>query len=80
MYGFWLAAVIMGTFMFIMAADDPMSMGFGLAVYSLMVSVLIREEISSYFGYMVFFVYVGTLVVMFCMVVRLAPNPLFLFD
>ena len=24
-----------------------------------------------------FFVYVGTLIVMFCMVVRLAPNPLF---
>lgn len=46
-------------------------------VYSLYVSVFVGLKRSSYFGYLLFFVYVGALLVMFCIVVRLAPNPVF---
>lgn len=34
-------------------------------------------EYSSYFSYLLYFIYVGTLIVIFCIVVRLAPNPVF---
>lgn len=80
MLGFFLAAVIMGVLLYILVSDNPVGMGFGLAIYSAVVAILIGEEFSSYFGYLVFFVYVGTLIVMFCMVVSLAPNPKFMFD
>lgn len=80
MLGFFMAAIIMGTLLYILVSDDPIRMGFGLAIYSAVAAVLIGEEFSSYFGYLVFFVYVGTLMVMFCMVVSLAPNPKFMFD
>lgn len=75
-----MAATMMGVLLYILVSAEPIGMGFGLAVYSVVVGVLIGDEFSSYFGYLVFFVYVGTLVVMFCIVVRLAPNPKFRFD
>lgn len=62
---------------FILSATDPITMGFGLAIYSLLVSVLIRQRYFRYYAFFLFFVYVGTLMVIFCMVVRLAPNPVF---
>lgn len=34
-------------------------------------------EWSRYVGYLIFFVYVGALLVIFCIVVRLTPNPVF---
>lgn len=52
-------------------------MGFRLAFYSLLVSLLMRERYFRYYAFLLFFVYVGTLMVIFCIVVRLIPNPVF---
>lgn len=72
-----LLMISMSVLLYILVCEDPIRVGFGLALYSTTVSVVVGLEWSSYFGYLVFFVYVGTLMVMFSMVVRLAPNPLF---
>lgn len=53
---------------FILSAMDPITMGLGLAVYSLLVSVLIRQRYFRYYAFFLFFVYVGTLIVIFCIV------------
>lgn len=73
----FLLMCALGALLFVVLAEHPIAMGFGLAFYSLFVSVLVGEEQSCYFGYLIYFVHVGTLIVIFCMVVRLAPNPLF---
>lgn len=62
---------------FLLRAEDPIRMGFGLGFYSLFVALLMAERYFRYFAFLLFFVYVGTLMVIFLMVVRLAPNPLF---
>lgn len=62
---------------FILFSEHPISVGFWFILYSTYASVFIGLSLSSYFGYLLFFVYVGALLVIFCMVVRLTPNPVF---
>ncbi|MES9964256.1 MAG: hypothetical protein ABW116_12015 [Candidatus Sedimenticola sp. 20ELBAFRAG] len=75
-----LAGLVFRSLTFVLLREEPIAMGLGLAAFSVGVAVIVGVEYSRYFGYLVFFVYVGTLVVMFCMVVRIAPNPQFNFD
>lgn len=62
---------------FVVYSEHPISVGFWVVFYFLVVSIWVGYEWSSYIAYLLFFVYVGALLVMFCMVVRLAPNPVF---
>lgn len=73
----FLLVCALGALFFVILAEHPLRMGFGLALYSLATALMMGEDYSRYFGYVMYFVYVGTLMVIFCMVVRLAPNPLF---
>lgn len=75
-YSFLLVCVL-GSLFFLILAEHPLRMGFGLAVYSLVTAIMVGEDYFSYYGYVMYFVYVGTLMVVFCIVVRLAPNPVF---
>lgn len=69
--------VLVGIFGFVLFSEHPIRVGFWFILYSAYVSVFIGIEWSRYFGYLLFFVYVGALLVIFCMVVRLTPNPVF---
>lgn len=62
---------------FFVVRDDPLRIGFGFGVYSGLMSFIVAVERNGFFGSLLFFVFVGTLLVMFCMVVRMAPNPMF---
>nr|YP_010688215.1 NADH dehydrogenase subunit 6 [Pillucina pisidium (Dunker, 1860)]WBR65409.1 NADH dehydrogenase subunit 6 [Pillucina pisidium (Dunker, 1860)] len=78
----WLSVVLMGLVLLcilslIAYSEHPISVGFWFVWYSLMVTFWVGVEWSSYGGYLIFFVYVGALLVMFCMVVSLTPNPVF---
>lgn len=73
----FLLMCALGALFFVLLAENPITMGFGLAIYSLFVALLMGREYSSYFSYLLYFIYVGTLIVIFCIVVRLAPNPVF---
>lgn len=73
----FLLVCALGALFFVILAEHPLRMGFGLALYSLASALMMGEDYSRYFGYVMYFIYVGTLMVMFCMVVRLAPNPVF---
>lgn len=73
----FLLVCALASLRFILAATDPITIGFTLGVYSLLVSVLMRQRYFRYYAFLLFFVYVGTLMVMFCIVVRLIPNPVF---
>lgn len=69
--------VLVGIFGFVLFSEHPISVGFWFILYSAYASVFIGLEWSRYFGYLLFFVYVGALLVIFCMVVSLTPNPVF---
>lgn len=69
--------MLLGVLSFIVYSEHPVRIGFWFVIYSVMVSIRVGVEWSSYLGYLMFFVYVGALLVMFCMVIRLAPNPVF---
>lgn len=58
-------------------SEHPVMVGLWFILYVVMVSGWVGLECSRYIGYLVFFVYVGALLVIFCMVVSLAPNPVF---
>lgn len=69
--------VLVGIFGFVLFSEHPIRVGFWFILYSAYVSVFIGLEWSRYFGYLLFFVYVGALLVIFCIVVSLTPNPVF---
>ena len=60
---------------FVLFVGEPMAMALTLGVLSSIVSVAICMAYSSWFGFTVFLGYVGGLVVVFCIVLRVAPNP-----
>lgn len=69
--------LILGALVYISYSEHPVTVGLWFILYVLMVSGWVCLEYSRYIGYLVFFVYVGALLVMFCIVVSLAPNPVF---
>lgn len=72
-----LLFVLIGTLGFVLFSEHPITVGFWIILYSVFVSVCVGFDCSRYFGCLLFFVYVGALLVIFCMVVRLTPNPVF---
>nr|QQP21745.1 NADH dehydrogenase subunit 6 [Metasepia tullbergi] len=61
-----------------MMVIQPMSLGFLLMLNVMGVSVLISYLTMSWFGYLLFLVYVGGLLVMFMYVISLVPNLIFI--
>ena len=57
---------------------QPLSLGFILARVTLSVRVLLSLVTFSWYGYLLFLVYIGGLLVMFMYVIRLIPNLIFL--
>lgn len=57
---------------------QPLRLGFMLIIITLCVRVLIGMVIFSWYGYLLFLVYIGGLLVMFMYVIRLIPNLIFL--
>lgn len=77
---FILTLLLLTSLIFILLREEPIAIGLGVARYSTIGALLLGVEYSRYYGYLLFFVYVGTLVVIFCMVVAIAPNPQFKYD
>nr|YP_010944782.1 NADH dehydrogenase subunit 6 [Mastigoteuthis agassizii]WMC20880.1 NADH dehydrogenase subunit 6 [Mastigoteuthis agassizii]WMC20970.1 NADH dehydrogenase subunit 6 [Mastigoteuthis agassizii] len=57
---------------------QPLSLGFMLMMVMLCVSVLVGMVTFSWYGYLLFLVYIGGLLVMFMYVISLIPNLIFL--
>nr|WAP91524.1 NADH dehydrogenase subunit 6 [Opisthoteuthis sp.] len=57
---------------------QPLSLGFMLMVISIISSVIISFITYPWYGYMLFLVYVGGMLVMFMYVISLIPNTLFI--
>nr|YP_010718866.1 NADH dehydrogenase subunit 6 [Gonatopsis borealis]WDQ44469.1 NADH dehydrogenase subunit 6 [Gonatopsis borealis] len=57
---------------------QPLSLGFMLMMMTLFVSGLIGMITFSWYGYLLFLVYIGGLLVMFMYVISLIPNLIFL--
>nr|YP_009537152.1 NADH dehydrogenase subunit 6 [Octopus cyanea]ATP74755.1 NADH dehydrogenase subunit 6 [Octopus cyanea]ATP74768.1 NADH dehydrogenase subunit 6 [Octopus cyanea] len=56
---------------------QPLSLGFVIMLMSIFMSVMISFFIYSWYGYMLFLVYVGGLLVMFMYIISLIPNLIF---
>nr|WMI45317.1 NADH dehydrogenase subunit 6 [Octopus vulgaris] len=56
---------------------QPLSLGFMIMLVSIFMSILISFFIYSWYGYMLFLVYVGGLLVMFMYIISLIPNLIF---
>nr|YP_009353861.1 NADH dehydrogenase subunit 6 [Myadora brevis]AQZ26166.1 NADH dehydrogenase subunit 6 [Myadora brevis] len=76
MVSFFFCLVVGVTSVFI-RLNHPLSMGAMILLLSGLSSILIGMEVSSWFGYVIFLIYVGALLVMFAYVAALAPNPEF---
>nr|YP_010454052.1 NADH dehydrogenase subunit 6 [Euprymna berryi]QXJ42029.1 NADH dehydrogenase subunit 6 [Euprymna berryi] len=61
-----------------MMVIQPLSLGFMLMNMVFIVSVLVSMIIFSWYGYLLFLVYVGGMLVMFMYVISLIPNFIFL--
>nr|YP_010454039.1 NADH dehydrogenase subunit 6 [Heteroteuthis dagamensis]QXJ42016.1 NADH dehydrogenase subunit 6 [Heteroteuthis dagamensis] len=61
-----------------MMVIQPLSLGFMLMVMVLFISVLIGIIIFSWYGYLLFLVFIGGMLVMFMYVISLMPNFIFL--
>nr|QXJ42315.1 NADH dehydrogenase subunit 6 [Sepiadariidae sp. GS-2020] len=61
-----------------MMVIQPLSLGFMLILMVLFTSVLISMIIYSWYGYLLFLVYVGGMLVMFMYIISLVPNLIFL--
>nr|YP_009184019.1 NADH dehydrogenase subunit 6 [Octopus bimaculatus]ALN96948.1 NADH dehydrogenase subunit 6 [Octopus bimaculatus] len=56
---------------------QPLSLGFLIMLISIFMSVVISFFVYSWYGYMLFLVYVGGLLVMFMYIISLIPNLIF---
>nr|YP_010944764.1 NADH dehydrogenase subunit 6 [Galiteuthis armata]WMC20862.1 NADH dehydrogenase subunit 6 [Galiteuthis armata] len=56
---------------------QPLSLGFMLMMLTLFISGLLSIIIFSWYGYLLFLVYIGGLLVMFMYVISLVPNLIF---
>nr|YP_008994360.1 NADH dehydrogenase subunit 6 [Cistopus taiwanicus]AGS15333.1 NADH dehydrogenase subunit 6 [Cistopus taiwanicus] len=56
---------------------QPLSLGFMIMMISIFMSVLVSFFVYSWYGYMLFLVYVGGLLVMFMYIISLVPNLIF---
>lgn len=63
--------------LFFLISEDSLRIGLGLAVYCGLVSFIVSVDGKNFFGCLLFWVFVGAMLVMFCMVVRIVPNPVF---
>lgn len=68
---------VVGVITFFLISEDPLRMGLRFGVYSGLVSIILIFEEKRFFGCLLFWVFVGTMLVIFCIVVRIAPNPVF---
>nr|WMC20898.1 NADH dehydrogenase subunit 6 [Helicocranchia sp. n SB-2022] len=57
---------------------QPLSLGFMLSLLTLFISGLMGMIIFSWYGYLLFLVYIGGLLVMFMYVISLIPNLIFI--
>nr|YP_009504420.1 NADH dehydrogenase subunit 6 [Octopus variabilis]AWX90455.1 NADH dehydrogenase subunit 6 [Octopus variabilis] len=56
---------------------QPLSLGFMIMIISIIMSVMVSFFIYSWYGFMLFLVYIGGLMVMFMYIVSLIPNLIF---
>nr|YP_001382318.1 NADH dehydrogenase subunit 6 [Vampyroteuthis infernalis]BAF73646.1 NADH dehydrogenase subunit 6 [Vampyroteuthis infernalis] len=61
-----------------MMVIQPLSLGFMVMLLSIMSSMLISFIIFSWYGYLLFLIYIGGLLVMFMYVISLIPNLIFM--
>nr|YP_009421075.1 NADH dehydrogenase subunit 6 [Viviparus chui]ASR74842.1 NADH dehydrogenase subunit 6 [Viviparus chui] len=53
---------------------QPLSLGFSIIMFTLLMCILISMFLSSWYAYILFLIYVGGLLVMFAYVAALIPN------
>nr|YP_009443397.1 NADH dehydrogenase subunit 6 [Amphioctopus marginatus]ATR80181.1 NADH dehydrogenase subunit 6 [Amphioctopus marginatus] len=56
---------------------QPLSLGFMIMLVSVFMSVMVSFFVYSWYGYMLFLVYVGGLLIMFMYIISLIPNLIF---
>nr|YP_010174603.1 NADH dehydrogenase subunit 6 [Octopus fitchi]QBR54759.1 NADH dehydrogenase subunit 6 [Octopus fitchi] len=56
---------------------QPLSLGFLIMLISIVMSVIISFLIYSWYGFMLFLVYIGGLLIMFMYIISLVPNLIF---
>lgn len=61
----------------IVTAYYPLSLGLWVLVLSISISILISTRFSSWFGFIIFLIYIGGILVMFAYFVAIQPNQQF---
>nr|UFI48587.1 NADH dehydrogenase subunit 6 [Amalda bellonorium] len=72
-----LISMTMSTFLMLPLMIQPLSLGLMVMISTLLMCVISAMLLSSWYGYILFLIYVGGLLVMFAYVAALSPNILF---
>jgi len=61
----------------IIMSFSPLSLGFWILILSFLISIIISRLISRWFGFIIFLIYIGGILVMFAYFVTIQPNQKF---
>nr|QIZ12544.1 NADH dehydrogenase subunit 6 [Tonicina zschaui] len=73
-------SLIMSISFFLPFMNHPLSMGLMILLNTIIISLSMFFQSSSWFGFILFLIYIGGLLVMFAYVTALVPNPTFKFN
>lgn len=73
----YLRVLVLSLGLSIILAFSPLSLGLWVLILSVNISFLIRSIFSSWFGFILFLIYVGGILVIFAYFVRIQPNQQF---
>nr|YP_010318377.1 NADH dehydrogenase subunit 6 [Amalda mucronata]ULC82870.1 NADH dehydrogenase subunit 6 [Amalda mucronata] len=72
-----LLSMTVSSFLMFPLMTQPLSLGLAIMISTLLMCVISAMLLSSWYGYILFLIYVGGLLVMFAYVAALSPNVLF---
>lgn len=69
-----LTAIILAISFTLSLAETPLALGLWILIIALFIAIILRLSVSSWFGFILFLIYVGGLLVIFAYFVAISPN------
>nr|YP_073353.1 NADH dehydrogenase subunit 6 [Graptacme eborea]AAT98402.1 NADH dehydrogenase subunit 6 [Graptacme eborea] len=74
MFMSFMISMFFSMFLFVPLVINPMVLGLMIIMLSFMVSLIVSFSVSSWFGYILYLIYIGGMLVMFCYICAITPS------